>query len=195
MRAALYARFSTEKQSESSIADQFRVCERIAERERFTVVNRFHDAAISGGTTQRPGYLDLLAAARRRDFEVIVAEDSSRLWRELSEQWRALKELQDLGVHVVGNGIDTRREESKILLAVTGAMAEAYRDEISRRTRRGQEGRALAGQATGGRAYGYIAAADSPSGRIEIDDTQSAVVRESSSCIPMESVHATLLHV
>ena len=31
MKAALYARFSTEKQSEASIEDQFRVCERIAE--------------------------------------------------------------------------------------------------------------------------------------------------------------------
>jgi|HubBroStandDraft_3_1064219.scaffolds.fasta_scaffold1216368_1 hypothetical protein len=28
MRAAIYARFSTEKQSEASIEDQFRVCER-----------------------------------------------------------------------------------------------------------------------------------------------------------------------
>src|SRR5882762_7275095 len=126
MKAALYARFSTEKQSEASIEDQFRVCERIAEREGFQVVARFSDPAISGGTAQRPGYRGLLAAARRREFSVIVAEDSSRLWRELSEQWRALKELQDLGVHIVGHGLDTRREESKILLAVSGAMAEAY---------------------------------------------------------------------
>jgi hypothetical protein len=45
-------------------------------------------------------------------FEVIVAENSSRLWRELSEQWRALKELQDLSVPVVGHGLGMRREES-----------------------------------------------------------------------------------
>jgi DNA invertase Pin-like site-specific DNA recombinase len=69
MRAALYARFSTEKQSECSIEDQFRVCERIAERNGFTVVARFSDAAISGGTIERPGYRALLqgrAAARIR---------------------------------------------------------------------------------------------------------------------------------
>src|SRR5437879_1493199 len=107
MRAAIYARFSTEKQSEASIEDQFRVCARIAEREGFTVVARFSDAAVSGGTSSRAGYQSLLRGARRRAFAVIVAEDSSRLWRELSEQWRALKELQDLGVHVVGHGLDT----------------------------------------------------------------------------------------
>ena len=177
MKAAVYARFSTEKQSEASIEDQFRVCERIAEREGFEVVARFSDPAFSGGTAQRPGYRALLTAARRREFGVIVAEDSSRLWRELSEQWRALKELQDLGVHVVGHGLDTRREESKILLAVSGAMAEAYRDEIARRTRRGLEGKALAGQPTGGKAYGYIAARDSGTGRMEINQAEAAVVR------------------
>jgi hypothetical protein len=56
VKAAIYARFSTEKQSEASIEDQFRVCERIAEREGFNVVARFSDAAISGGTSARSGY-------------------------------------------------------------------------------------------------------------------------------------------
>src|SRR5882724_7169851 len=66
VKAAIYARFSTEKQSEASIEDQFRVCERIAEREGFNVVARFSDAAISGGTSARIGYQSLLKAARRR---------------------------------------------------------------------------------------------------------------------------------
>ena len=175
LRCALYARYSTEKQSEASVDDQFRVCERLAEREGFEVVARFSDAAISGGTANRPGYQSLLEGARRREFTVIVAEDSSRLWRELSEQWRALKELADLRVHVVGHGLDTRREESKMLLAVTGAAAEAYRDEISRRTRRGLEGKAGNGGA-GGRAYGYIPAAMSGTGQIEINPAEAAVV-------------------
>jgi site-specific DNA recombinase len=89
LRAALYGRFSTDKQSKESIVDQFRVCERLAAAEGLQVVERYSDAAISGGTTQRPGYQAMLEAARRGDFDVIVAEDTSRLWRELSEQWRA----------------------------------------------------------------------------------------------------------
>src|SRR5690606_35706935 len=157
--------------------DQFRVCERIAEREHFEIVARFEDRGISGGTAQRPGYQAMLEAARAREFDVIVAEDTSRLWRELSEQWRALKELSDLRVHVVGHGIDTRREEAKILLAVSGAMAEAYRDEIARRTRRGLEGKAMASRPTGGRAYGYVAARDGGTGKVEVDSDAAEVVR------------------
>ena len=86
MRAAIYARYSTEQQSANSIDDQIRVCERLAERHGCTVVERFSDAAISGGTSERPAYQAMLTAARRREFDVIVAEDTSRLWRNMAEQ-------------------------------------------------------------------------------------------------------------
>ena len=74
-RAALYARYSTDKQSEMSVEDQFRVSERIALREGFEVVARFEDRAITGGTSARPGYQAMLEGARRRQFDAIVAED------------------------------------------------------------------------------------------------------------------------
>ena len=106
MRAALYARYSTDMQSEASIADQHRVCERLAKQHGFRVITKFSDAAISGGTTARPDYQRMLDAARRREFDVIVAEDTSRLWRNLSEQAPRLAELADLDVHVVTHDLD-----------------------------------------------------------------------------------------
>lgn len=177
MKAAVYARYSTELQSADSIEDQFRVCERLAQRHGFTVTEQFSDAAISGGTSERPGYQALLAAARAKQFTVILAEDSSRLWRNLAEQWRAVAELLDAGVHVVTVDIDTRAENFKILLSVHGAMADVYRDQIAYRTRRGLEGRARKGLSCGGRAYGYIAARDTESGEREIHQEQAATVR------------------
>ncbi len=77
MKCALYARYSTDKQSRESVEDQYRLCEGIAERNGFTVTARFSDAAISGGTASRPGYQKMLAAARRQEFDAIVAEDSA----------------------------------------------------------------------------------------------------------------------
>jgi site-specific DNA recombinase len=178
MKAAVYARYSTENQSADSIEDQFRVCERLAERHGFTVVERFSDAAISGGTSERPGYQALLAAARSKQFGVIVAEDTSRLWRNLAEQWRAVAELLDAGVHIVTQDIDTRSENFKILLSVHGAMADVYRDQIGYRTRRGLEGRARKGMSCGGRAYGFIAARDTASGEREIHPEHAETVRQ-----------------
>lgn len=175
-RAALYARYSTDKQSESSVEDQLRVCHRLSERHGFAVVARFSDAAISGGTTRRPGYQSMLAAARRREFEVIVAEDASRLWRALAEQAPRLAELADLGIAVVTQDLDTRHESAGILGPVSGAMAEQYRREIGRRTRRGLEGLARDGKSAGGRAYGYISATASGTGQREIDPDQARIV-------------------
>lgn len=177
MKAALYARYSTEKQSGASIQDQHRVCARLAERHGFTVVERFSDAAISGGTAERPGYQGMLTAARRHEFDVIVAEDTSRLWRNLAEQAPRLAELADLGIHVVTHDLDTRVESAGMLGAVLGASSEAYRKEIGRRTRRGLEGRARQGKTAGGHSFGYVAARASGTGQIEIDLAEAAIVR------------------
>ena len=177
MKACLYARYSTSKQSEQSIEDQFRVAERIAQRHGFTVTERFSDEAISGGTTKRPGYQRMLTAARAKRFNVIVAEDTSRLWRNPAEQSPRLAELADLGIQVVTHDLDTRHESAAIMGAVGGVMADAYRKEIGRRTRRGLEGLARAGKSAGGRAFGYVPPALSGTGQLEIDKTQAAVVR------------------
>lgn len=174
MKAALYARYSTDRQSEASLADQLRVCQRLAERHGFEVVAEFTDAAISGGTAQRPGYQRMLEAARRREFGVIVAEDTSRIWRNLAEQAPRLAELTDLGVAVVTHDLDTRAETAGILSAVNGAMSEQYRREIGRRTRRGLEGLARQQKPTGGRAYGYR----TENGERVIDPVQAEIVRE-----------------
>ena len=177
MKAAIYARYSTDKQSENSIEDQIRECKKLAERNEFDVVAVFSDKAMSGGTADRPDYQNMLVAARAGQFDVIVAEDTSRLWRNLAEQSPRLAELQDLGIHVVTHDLDTRQESASILGAVTGAMSEHYRKEIGRRTRRGLEGLARNHKPTGGRAYGYIAAADSPSGDREINPEQAEVIK------------------
>lgn len=177
MRAAIYARFSTDKQREASIDDQFRVAERLAAEHGFEVVAKFSDAAISGGTTKRPDYQRLLESARAREIDAIVCEDSSRLWRNSAEQQQRLAELYDLGICVVGRDLDTRVEGSHFVGAIFGATNEHFRREIGRKTYRGQEGNAINHRSTGGRAYGYIPACESGAKQIEINEKEAAVVR------------------
>ena len=171
MNAAIYARFSTEKQNEASIGDQIRVCERTAAAQDLAVIARFNDEAVSGGTADRPGYQSLLAAARVGEFQIIIAEDISRLWRNRAEAGVRSAELEDLGVNLLtASGIDTRRDGYGLLLAIQTAMAEYQRREISYRTKRGLEGLALAGKSTGGRCYGFQGA--------QIDPQEASVVRQ-----------------
>ena len=168
---------STDLQREQSIEDQYRVAERLAERHGFVVVAKFCDRAISGGTSARPAYQRMLAAARRREFEAILAEDASRLWRNMAEQAPRLAELADLDIAVVTTDLDTRAESAEILGAVTGAMSAQYRREIGRRTRRGLEGNARAGRSAGGRSFGYIPPRLSATGQLEIDPKAARTVR------------------
>ena len=177
MKAAIYARYSTDMQSKASIDDQFRVCERLADRHDFTGIARFFDRAIPGGTTQRPGFQDMLSAARRHKFDAIIAEDTSRLWRNLAEQSPRLAELSDHGIAVVTHDLDARHESSEIMGAIGGAMASAYRKEIGRRTRRGLEAKARAGKSAGGKSYGYVSAKDANKTQRTVALYQAEVVR------------------
>ena len=72
MRAALYARYSTAGQREASIEDQLRESREFALKQGFKVVADFHDAAMSGNESNRPGYQRMLTAARDKKFDVVV---------------------------------------------------------------------------------------------------------------------------
>ena len=185
MRAAIYARYSMENQREQSIDDQIRVCERLAMQQGFDIVARFSDAGISGGKTDRPGYQNLLAAAREGAYNVIVAEDISRLWRARSEYGQRSAELEDLNVHLVTCvGDDTRRDGYGLVLGIKSAIAEHQRREISYRTVRGMEGLARAGKSTGGRCFGYGSPAEA--------DTVRRVFRERAAGLELRQILAGL---
>lgn len=172
VRAAIYARFSTDNQKEASIEDQVRVCRRAAVAAGFHIVATFEDKGISAGTSDRPGYQKLLAKARARAFDIVVVEDISRLWRNRAEYGPRSAELEDLGIHLLTCvGDDTRRDGYGLVLGIKQAIAEAARKEIGYRTRRGMEGLALAGKSTGGRCFGYDA-----EGKIKFEE--AAVIRQ-----------------
>lgn len=160
LRAALYARFSTDLQREASIDDQYRSCQRLAEQQSVRVTGRFEDAGISGGTAERPGYRELVAAAHRGEIDCIISEDISRLWRNRAEFGLRSTEFEDLGVFILTAVGDDTRRDGYMVLGIKLAIAEHQRREISFRTRRGMEGLALNGRSTGGRCYGYTVAGE-----------------------------------
>lgn len=192
MKAIIYARYSSDLQRQASIADQSRNCERLIEREGWEIVARYKDEAMSGAKADRPGYLALMNAAKAREFDVIVVDEVSRLWRDQEEQWRAVKRLEFYGVHIrsVNDGVNTLSEGFGLLLSLRGAINEEARREIGKRTHRGLTGQAIAGYNAGGRSYGYRhVPIEDPSRkdhlgrpivvavRREVDPEQAAVVR------------------
>src|SRR5687768_4368784 len=84
--AAIYARYSTDRQDARSIEDQVRRCREFAARNHITVVGVFADEAVSGSHTNRPELQRLLnevTSSRTRSFGVILIDDLSRLSRDI----------------------------------------------------------------------------------------------------------------
>ena len=192
MRAVIYARYSSDRQREASIEDQFRQCEAHATAEGWQVVARFKDEAISGSRADRPGYQDMLRGAMAREFEVLVVEGLDRISRDSVESERVIRRLEHRGIRIVGiNDYDSASGKGrKLLRGVRGLLNEAYLDDLREKTHRGLEGQALKGNNAGGRTYGYrhVPVEDSarrdPLGRPvvvavrrEIDEQQAEVVR------------------
>ena len=84
MRVAVYARYSSEGQREASVDDQFRNCQRYAEREGWEVAARYHDKGISGRKNEdvRAGFKAMIEAARAGQFQALLIDDMSRLSRD-----------------------------------------------------------------------------------------------------------------
>ncbi len=157
MKAAIYTRYSTDKQRKASTDDQRRNCMLFATREKLTITHTFADEEISGTIRNRPGYNAMLQAAEKQAFDVLLVDDLSRLARDGTEQGLTLKRLKFLDIRVVGvsEGYDSDAPGEKIHAAVKGLLNELYVDNIRFQTKRGLEGRVLKGYSAGGRAYGY----------------------------------------
>lgn len=158
MKAAIYGRFSTDRQTESSIADQFRVCREYATREVMHVSEVFEDHGISGAALgNRPGALQLMEAGLGGRFQVLLITDLSRLSRSNGDLSKMIDRLVAARIRVIGvqDGYDSDRRGHKLQAGLSGIIGEAFRDMVRDRTRTALETRAKDRRPTGGKCYGY----------------------------------------
>ena len=151
-RIAIYARFSSQMQSEASIEDQLRICRERAEREGWTVSDIFSDMAVSGASMQRPGVQRLLDEASRGSFDVIMAEALDRLSRDQADVATLFKRLNFHGVKIVTL---SEGEISELHVGLKGTMNQLFLKDLAAKTHRGLRGRVEAGRSGGGNSYGY----------------------------------------
>src|SRR5271166_1587544 len=184
MRYAIYARYSSDLQRQSSIEDQIRKCTEYGQAQGWVPAKDciYVDEAISGVSTQRAGLQRMLAAAisAKRVFDVILVDDTSRISRSLSDAVQLFEKLRFAGLRViaVAQGIDTQSEQADVLVTVHGLVDSLYVRELAKKTHRGLEGAFLRGLHAGGRCFGYRNVPVEGGGvRLEIEDREAAVVR------------------
>ena len=156
LRAAIYARFSTDMQRDASIDDQVRACREVAARHGVEVVEVYTDRATSGASLMRPGIQSLIRHAPGGQFDLVIAHALDRLSRNQADIAGLYQPMQFAGVRIetVTEGLI---EEMHI--GLKGTMNALFLKDLARKTREGLKGRALAGKSAGGKCYGYDVAA------------------------------------
>jgi DNA invertase Pin-like site-specific DNA recombinase len=153
VKAYPYARFSTDRQSETSADDQLRVCRDYAGAQGWRVAGEYRDQGISGAAIgNRPALLQLLEQLAAGD--VVLVTDLSRLSRS-QDLAPMLTRLRHRGIRVIGvqDGFDSDSPQARMQAGLSGIMSEEYRAMIAARVHSALDMRARAGRATGGKAY------------------------------------------
>ncbi|MEC8196007.1 MAG: recombinase family protein [Pseudomonadota bacterium] len=180
MRAAIYARYSTDLQTDASIEDQHRLCARLIAGNGWHEAETYADRGLSGASHLRPAYQRLLEGARHNVFDVVVAEGLDRISRDQEHIAAFFKQMRFQGIPIftVAEG-----EISELHIGLKGTMSSLFLKDLAQKTHRGLEGRVRKGKSAGGITYGYDlvrtlqADGEMTTGERIINEEQAEIVR------------------
>lgn len=171
-RAAIYARFSSDRQNDKSCRDQIELASIWAERNGFEVVDSYQDAAISGASTHnRPALAELMKDAQAGKFDTVICEALDRLSRDQADlaQIRKTLNFYGVGIHTVQDG-----EVGTIHIGIKGLMGELYLADLAQKTKRGMQAVVNEGRQAGGKSYGYD---KTGTGELAVNAEQAEVIQ------------------
>jgi site-specific DNA recombinase len=161
MKVVCYARVSSERQDiDLSISAQLKALREYASRNGHVIVGEYVDEAESGRSIDRPGFKQMIVAARQKvsPFEAILVWKLSRFARNREDSIIYKSLLRKQGIQVVS--INEPVEDSpsgKLLEGIIEVIDEFYSANLSQDVLRGMRENAGRGFCNGGRApYGYV---------------------------------------
>ena len=173
--AVIYARYSSDSQTEQSIDGQLRVCEEYAQRNDFVILNTYIDRAMTGTNDNRPDFQQMIKDSSNHEWQYVIVYKLDRFSRNKYETAKYKKVLKDNGVKLLSameNIPDT--PEGIILESLLEGMAEYYSAELAQKVKRGMNETRLKGNFTGGNIiYGYYV----ENHKIKINEEQAEIVR------------------
>jgi site-specific DNA recombinase len=184
MRAALYARVSTDKQAEKyGIPSQVEALRnRCLERGWSALPDAdkeaFVDDGYSGSELARPALNRLREVVQKGQVDVVLAYDPDRLSRNLADLLLLESDFTKHGVKLefITQETDTS-PEGKMFFAIRGAVGQYEREKIRERSMRGLKEKARQGKVLGGSCapFGYVYNKDKAT--LEDDPEKAKVLR------------------
>ena len=173
-RAVIYARYSSDKQTEQSIEGQVRECTKYAERNDILIVGTYIDRAVSGTTDDRLEFQHMLRDAQKQAWDMVLVYKLDRFSRNKYEMAIHRKTLTDNHISLVSSTeYIPEGPEGIILETLLEGMAEYYSRELAQKVSRGMKETRLKGNYTGGIVtYGYCV----KDGKYAIDEYEGPIV-------------------
>lgn len=177
--ALIYARFSTENQSEKSIEEQVSDCRAWCVSRGAPVLGVYADFAVSGMKASRPQFDAALDALRSGYGDMLVCYDQSRLARDFLNWFGLRQELQALGVRIVSitqDYVGGDIQDSSVLIQETiiALHNQMHVADTKRKVKAALRYRAQQGLHTGGTPpLGYKVVEK----RLTVDKAEAATVR------------------
>ena len=163
-KAVIYARYSSERQSEQSIEGQLRICNDYAQKNDIRIIDTYIDRAMTGTNDNRVAFQQMLKDSEQPvPWEIVLVYAIDRFGRdsiEIAVNKQKLKKNKKVLISATQRtsvNIDGTKNLDGILLEnVYIGLAEYYSAELSVKIRRGMYESRQKGLWTGGRLpYGY----------------------------------------
>ena len=156
-RVAVYARYSSVKQSDLSIEGQLREATDYCLKHDYAIVAQYVDQAKSGRSRgARSEFNRMMEDSSRDIFDIVLVYKFNRFFRNLNQQSICLEELKKNGVDLLSIRDPIPDGRGGIYMrAIYGADAEAYSVGLSEDTKRGMLDAHREGKNIGMVPFGY----------------------------------------
>ena len=125
MNVVIYARYSSDRQTEQSIEGQLKECYEYARRNGYTVVGEYIDRAISGTTDHRPEFLRMIADGDKKLFQAVLVYQLDRFARNRYDSATYKAKLKKNGIRVLSARENISDDASGVLMeAVLASYAK-----------------------------------------------------------------------
>ena len=139
-KAVIYARYSSDSQSEQSIDGQLRVCREYAERENIKIVDTYIDRAMTGTNDHRPDFQRMLRDSKKKGFDYVLVYKFDRFARSRHDSAVNKAILNRNGVKVISATEQiSDTPEGIILEGMLESFAEYYSAELSQKVKLGRK--------------------------------------------------------
>ncbi len=174
-KAAIYARYSSDSQTEQSIEGQLHVCEDYAKSNDILILDTYIDRAMTGTNDNRPSFLKMIADSKYKKWDYILVYRFDRFSRNKFETLKHKMALKENGVQLLSATEYLPDTPERIIMeSIFEGYAEYYSAELSQKVKRGMRESRNKGNFTGGTLiYGYKV----ENKKVIIDDEQAEVVR------------------